>query len=229
MRDELPRRRSLDSLKKEAKRWLTSLRANVDDARARLERALQNAPSMPTLRDVQHALALEHGFPGWMALKDRLTADAKVSASTLERYETMAEALLEAYRTGTPAAMERHYQYTWHRRAWQGMRTYVQLGLGKRPNDGDEVEISLDAFAPPGLVSPDEPAVQIALEAFEQVFGRRPLLARSGGTEVGAALALGSLVACASAELLLGQAPVDADREEVIATWVEMVMGLVEG
>ena len=54
------------------------------------------------------------------------------------------------------------------------------------------------------------------------------LLARSGGTEVGAALALGSLVAFASAELLLGQAPVDADREEVIATWVEMVMGLVE-
>lgn len=54
------------------------------------------------------------------------------------------------------------------------------------------------------------------------------LLERSGGTEVGAALALGSLVAFASAELLLGQAPVDADREEVIATWVEMVLGLVE-
>src|SRR3954469_12487471 len=55
------------------------------------------------------------------------------------------------------------------------------------------------------------------------------LLARSGGSEVGAALALGSLVAFASAELLLGQSPVDADREDVIATWVDMVMGLVEG
>lgn len=54
------------------------------------------------------------------------------------------------------------------------------------------------------------------------------LLGRSGGTSIGAALALGSLVAFASAELLLGQAPVDADREEVIATWVEMVMGLTE-
>ena len=51
------------------------------------------------------------------------------------------------------------------------------------------------------------------------------LLARSGITEVGAALALGSLVAFASAELLLGQAPLDADREVVIATWVEMVLG----
>ena len=54
------------------------------------------------------------------------------------------------------------------------------------------------------------------------------LMAREGGTEIGAALALGSLVAFASAELLLGQAPVEADREEVIATWVEMVMGLIE-
>jgi AcrR family transcriptional regulator len=54
------------------------------------------------------------------------------------------------------------------------------------------------------------------------------LLGREGGTEIGAALALGSLVAFASAELLLGQAPVEADREDVIATWVEMVMGLLD-
>jgi AcrR family transcriptional regulator len=53
------------------------------------------------------------------------------------------------------------------------------------------------------------------------------LLARSGGSEVLAALALGSLVAFASAELLLGQAPVDADHEDVIATWVEMVVRMV--
>ena len=52
------------------------------------------------------------------------------------------------------------------------------------------------------------------------------LVRRSGVTEVGAALALSSLVAFASAELLLGRAPVEADREDVIATWVEMVMGL---
>ena len=57
----------------------------------------------------------------------------------------MAEALLEAYRTGTPEAMERHYRYTWHRRRWQGMRTYVQLDLGKRPGRPHiDVEITLD-------------------------------------------------------------------------------------
>ena len=46
---------------------------------------------------------------------------------------------------------------------------------------GARLEIEL-VGTPPGLVSPDEPAVQIALAAFEQVFGRRPLLARTGGT-----------------------------------------------
>jgi F-box/leucine-rich repeat protein 14 len=63
----------------------------------------------------------------------------------LALYEAKAEALLEAYRTGTPDAMERHYNYTWHRRAWRVMRTYVQLDLGKRPaHPDDEVEITLD-------------------------------------------------------------------------------------
>jgi hypothetical protein len=150
MSDELPRRhRSLDSLKKEAKRWLDALRANAADARVRLERALPSAPAAPTLRDVQHALAREHGFPGWTALKQALeqalATDRDAGARALAQYETMAEALLEAYRTGTPEAMERHYRYTWHRRAWQGMRTYVQLDLGKRPSGpDDDVEITLD-------------------------------------------------------------------------------------
>src|SRR5438067_4110418 len=64
---------SLDNLKREAKRWLKALRANVEDARARLSKALPTVPDVPTLRDVQHALALEHGLPGWSALKDALS------------------------------------------------------------------------------------------------------------------------------------------------------------
>jgi len=63
---------TLDNLKREAKRWLKALRENVTDARSRLDRALPNAPEMPTLRDVQHALALEHGLSGWSALKSRV-------------------------------------------------------------------------------------------------------------------------------------------------------------
>ncbi len=59
---------SIESLRKEAKRWLKALRADVADARARLTNVLPDAPAVPSLRDVQRALALEHGFPGWTAL-----------------------------------------------------------------------------------------------------------------------------------------------------------------
>lgn len=81
------------------------------------------------------------------------------------------------------------------------------------------------------LVSEGRQRPQLLTGAVEQVVRGTfdefaDLVARSGITPVGAALALGSLVAFASAELLLGQAPVAADREEVIATWVDMVLGL---
>jgi acetylornithine deacetylase/succinyl-diaminopimelate desuccinylase-like protein len=48
--------------------------------------------------------------------------------------------------------------------------------------DGAELELTRLASAEPGLVPPDDPAVQLALEAFERTCGRRPLLVRSGGT-----------------------------------------------
>ena len=142
-------RRSLESLRKEAKRWLAALRADEAEAWARLRLALGDVPERPTLRLVQLALAREHGFAGWTALTEAiehtLAAGRGAGEKAFARYETMAEALLEAYRTGTPQAMERHYRYTWHRRAWDGMRTYVQLDLGKRPTrPGEDVEITLD-------------------------------------------------------------------------------------
>jgi hypothetical protein len=149
MSHELPPRSNLESLKKEAKRWLGALQAGDPEARARLARAFPDAPATPTLRDVQHALAREHGFAGWTLLKEtvekRSAESADARAQALALYEAKAEALLEAYRTGTPEAMERHYNYTWHRRAWRAMRTYVQLDLGKRPlHADDDVEITLD-------------------------------------------------------------------------------------
>jgi hypothetical protein len=129
-------RRNLESLKKEAKRWLDALQANDSEARARFDRALPQHQGTPTLRDVQLALARDLGFDGWTALRD---------AVELEEFEIKARALLEAYRTGTPDAMEAHWRLTWHRRAWQAMRFYVQLDLGKRPaNPGDDVAITLD-------------------------------------------------------------------------------------
>lgn len=137
--------RSLESLKKEAKRWLAAIEARDPAARARFEGAHPNPPASPTLRDVQLALAREHGFAGWADLKRAAEAPRKGDPRLLARYEEAAQALLDAYRTGTPEAMERHYRLTWHRRAWSGMRSYVQLDLGKRPaGPGDDVDITLD-------------------------------------------------------------------------------------
>jgi acetylornithine deacetylase/succinyl-diaminopimelate desuccinylase-like protein len=47
---------------------------------------------------------------------------------------------------------------------------------------GAEVEIELLSSSDPGLIDPDAPAIQIALDAFERAVGTRPLLVRSGGT-----------------------------------------------
>jgi acetylornithine deacetylase/succinyl-diaminopimelate desuccinylase-like protein len=48
--------------------------------------------------------------------------------------------------------------------------------------EGADVEVNRWSSAPAGLVSPDAPAIQLALEAFEGVVGARPLLIRVGGT-----------------------------------------------
>jgi len=145
MSDERPTpRRNLESLKKEAKRWLAALRENDPEARARLTRVIPNPPDEPTLRDVQLALAREHGFAGWSNLKDAIESQAS-KPGMLAAYEDMADALLQAYRTGTPEAMERHYRLTWHRRTWKAMRSYVQYDLGKRPKSpDDDVPITID-------------------------------------------------------------------------------------
>ena len=76
---------SLDNLKREAKRWLHALRAGDRQALARLERATPNAPAEPSLRHVQHALAREHGFPGWAALKSQLAQGSPGDAEHAER------------------------------------------------------------------------------------------------------------------------------------------------
>jgi hypothetical protein len=139
------RRRTLESLKKEAKRWLHALRQNQPDSRTRLEQIVSDPPAKPTLRHVQHALALEHGFSGWTELKHTLMADVEETAKALGQFEQMADALLEAYRTGSPEAMKRHWALTWHRRNHQGMRTYVQLDLGRQAGSTNQDEdITLD-------------------------------------------------------------------------------------
>jgi hypothetical protein len=105
----------MDNFRKEAKRWLKALRAGDADARARLERATPHAPTAPVLRDVQHALAREHGFDSWIAMTRRLGAAAAETASALTRegYERLAEDLVLAFNSQDAAALQRlneHYK-----------------------------------------------------------------------------------------------------------------------
>jgi acetylornithine deacetylase/succinyl-diaminopimelate desuccinylase-like protein len=58
---------------------------------------------------------------------------------------------------------------------------FVEL-LREAAPAGAELEVERRSCAAAGLIPPDAPAVRIALEAFERVVGRRPLLLRSGGT-----------------------------------------------
>jgi len=73
-------RSSLDTLRKEAKRWLKALRAQDEQAHNRLRRSYPDAPPQLGLRDVQHALAREHGMDSWSALKTAV-AEAAIDNS----------------------------------------------------------------------------------------------------------------------------------------------------
>ena len=47
---------------------------------------------------------------------------------------------------------------------------------------GADLQVELSSSSPPGLVPPDARPIQLGLDAFERVLGRRPALLRSGGT-----------------------------------------------
>jgi ankyrin repeat protein len=72
MSRELTPKTQLETLRKDAKRWLKALRAGDPAAKARLAEAWPGAPAEPSLRDAQHALALEYDQQNWIALKAAL-------------------------------------------------------------------------------------------------------------------------------------------------------------
>lgn len=67
---------SLESLRRQAKRWLKALRAGDAEARTRLLRAHPGVSDPVGLRDVQHALARELGYGSWAELKGAAVAGA---------------------------------------------------------------------------------------------------------------------------------------------------------
>jgi ankyrin repeat protein len=121
---------SLDTLRKDAKRWLKAIRAGDADAIARLHDSGAKPSAEPGLRDVQQALALECGCENWIALKaaiadlaldrqsyaDRLDqllrhgwdGDPVVARRILNRYPAVAhDSLFAAAACGDVAEVER--------------------------------------------------------------------------------------------------------------------------
>ena len=83
MSRKLTSRSSIENLKREAKRWLKALRDGDPDARARLAQLLPKATAEPALRDVQHALALVYGYPGWSELTAAVASRATTNPEGL--------------------------------------------------------------------------------------------------------------------------------------------------
>jgi uncharacterized protein len=94
---------SLEALKKEAKRWLKALRAGDEQALQRLVASTPAATANPSLRDVQLALAREHGLSGWAALRTALDDLAMARRSISERVDLV----LRSAWGGDPAAAGR--------------------------------------------------------------------------------------------------------------------------
>jgi acetylornithine deacetylase/succinyl-diaminopimelate desuccinylase-like protein len=63
-----------------------------------------------------------------------------------------------------------------------GISAAFERLLQEAAPEGADVEVERIAMAPAALVRPDEPAIQLGLEAFERAVGARPLLLRVGGS-----------------------------------------------
>lgn len=98
---------SLETLRKEARRWLKALRAGDPAARQRLVAALPAAPATPGLRDVQWALAREHGLPGWPALREALADLALARRSLAEQAEILLRSAWEGDRAAAARLLAR--------------------------------------------------------------------------------------------------------------------------
>ena len=158
---------TLDNLKKEAKRWLKALRAGDEQARARLERSYPAAHAAPGLRDVQFALAREHGLPGWTELIAKLGTHAgarREDVDVIQPEELRSERpygpwssrgcdvwdAIRAARTGDAAALRRLLE-----RDPKLARYSDPLRFAVREGHAEAVHVLLAAGAEPDAAGPD--------------------------------------------------------------------------
>ena len=109
MTDKLTPQSNLESLRKEAKRWLKALQAGDRQALERFT-GIHPGHGTPSLRIVQHALALEYGFSSWAALKRELEERALAARSHAERVTLFLEKSANRYHVAPGSAQWNTYE-----------------------------------------------------------------------------------------------------------------------
>lgn len=184
MSRELTPGTSLDSLKKEAKRWLKALREKNEPARVRLSRAYPEPPAGPGLREVQHALAREYGFASWARLKARL-AELQRGGSR----ELAVQAMLAAADKGDTARvielLDAHPDIVNERGVLPGhtgLRTALHFGI----RQAAVVNCLLDRGADPNIRDEGDAAMPLHFAAENQDLTIIRLLIEHGADPIGA-------------------------------------------
>lgn len=183
MARQLTPRSSLENLKREAKRWLKALRENDAEARARLERATPNAPAEPALRDVQLALAREHGLSGWAELKARI-ANPGLGADSSPELTALLEAADRGDATRVSEILDEHPGIIDERgalRGHSGLRTALHFGVHHR----DVVKTLLDRGASPNIRDEGDDAMPLHFAAERGDLDIVKLLVEHGADTVG--------------------------------------------
>ena len=168
MRRTLTSKTRLESLRKEAKRWLKAVRAGDTKAIERLKAALAGPRPQPGLRDVQHALALEYGLPGWTALKAAIAETSPASRNDADRLDTLLRHGWSGDISAAERILVRHPQLARHdlyTAATCGLTSEVQKHLARDPaaatRTGGTMEWSALAYVAYGRLDPQN-AVPIA-------------------------------------------------------------------
>src|SRR5688500_7325515 len=178
---------TLENLRREAKRWLKALRAHDAAARTRLERVWPEAPHEPTLRDVQHALAREHGLSGWNALR-LAVAEIAAQHSGDGRDDAVEQLLLAAAAgdvTRVAAVLDRHPDIVNERGVipgHSGLRTALHHAVSHEP----VVRLLLERGADPNIRDEGDNAMPLHFAAEREDLAVIRLLIEHGADPIGA-------------------------------------------
>ena len=162
MTRKLTPRSTLENLRKEAKRWLKALRANDADARTRLRRALPDAGAEPSLRDVQHALAVEHGMSGWIELAARVAEVASLDNGSPDALTVLLDAAGRGELARVTEILDAHPDLGSERgflRGNTGRRTALHYAVGG--SHADVVRLLLDRGADPNVRDDGDNAIPL--------------------------------------------------------------------